>query len=134
MNKKQYEEAILRIEQLELYENVLNNFKQGIINKSERVNLPGMLYGLKDYEKEFIEKWQAKTGNLAYHVMRDDTEIGEMYSILYVSKYEDEWDADRNDLQNETAIAYCGIGLDSTYFEYGCIGVRQVNGGLQRIW
>ena len=134
MNKKQYEEAILRIEQLGLWENVLENFKQGNINKSETVNLPGMIYGLKDYERELVENWQAETGNLAYHVIREDTSMGEMYSILYVSKYEDEWDSDRQDLLNETAIAYCGLGLDRTYFEYGYIGVKPVNGGLQRLW
>ena len=57
-----------------------------------------------------------------------------MYSILYISKYEDEWVIDDEDLEDGTAIAYCGIGLDDTFFEHGTIGIHPVNGGLKRIW
>lgn len=134
MIKKQYEEAIKRMKKLNFIENAINDFERGVLNKSERVVFPGILYWLNDEEKEFIKRWQKETGNLAYHVIKDNTEMGTMYSILYVSKYEEEWNQDIEDLENELAIAYCGIGLDEMYFEYGSIGVRPANGGLQRIW
>lgn len=134
LKKEQMNEAIKRMKKIGFIENVLNDFRKGVINKSEHVGFPGILYWLDDTEKEFIKDWENKTGNLVYHVIKDNTEFGIMYSFLYISKYEEEWEMDIMDLGEERAVAYCGIGLDDSYYEYGAIGILPVNGGLQRNW
>lgn len=55
MIKKQYEEAIKRMKKLNFIENAINDFERGVLNKSERVVFPGILYWLNDEEKEFIK-------------------------------------------------------------------------------
>lgn len=131
----QKQEAIERIKVLKLHGNVLKDFKEDVVNRSEFSGFPGILFWLDDEEKKFIEQWQKDSGNLAYHVIKTNTEFGLMYSVLYVSKYEKEWEIDRDDLLNGTAVAYCRIGLDEIYGEhgdYGTIGVSPANGGLTR--
>lgn len=129
----QYKEAIERMRKLRLMPVVLEDFNKDIINKSERMGpFLGMLHRLNYKEKEFVRKWEEKSGNLAYHVIKDITEMGVMRSILYVSKHKDEWEADRSDLDEGRAIAYGLIGFDEMYGEYGSIGVMPANGGLKR--
>lgn len=134
MIKKQYLEAERRIKQLGLHENVMKDFEKGVLNKSETTIFPGVLYWLDDEEKDFINKWAKKSGNLPYHIIKQNTDFGPMMSVLYVSKHEDEWEIDRIDLWQEQALAYCIIGFNEMYGEYGSIGVRPANGGLKRTW
>lgn len=128
----QKQEAVKRIKMLKFHENVLKEFQEDVLNKSEFAGFHGVLFWLDDKEKEFIKKWEKKSDNLAYHIIKQNTEFGIMMSILYVSKHEEEWQMDLEDLENENAIAYCIIGTDETYGEYGSIGVRPANGGLTR--
>lgn len=131
----QYKEAVSRIRKMKFAPNVLKDFREGVINKSERMGpFCGILYWLDEEEKDFVKKWEEKSGNLAYHMIKDATEMGTMRSILYVSKYKEEWEMDNNDLDENTALAYAIIGLDEIYGEYGSIGICKSNGGLQRTW
>lgn len=132
MKENQMKEAIKRIKALDFIENVLKDFKEGTVNKSERTGFPGILYWIDDEEKEMVKSWEDETGNLVYHVVKDNTKFGTMYSFLYISKYEDEWESDNIDLTKGMAIAFCLIGTDLDYGEYGSIGVRPINGGLER--
>lgn len=134
MKTKQHNEAIKRMKKLKFHKDVLTEFEKGIIHKSETLHFSGVLFWLDDNEKQFINNWQKETGNLAYHVIKANTEIGIMYSILYVSKHEDEWVMDKEDILEGVALAYCGIGLDNDFFEYGSIGISPTIGGLRRTW
>ena len=56
MKEKQFIEAIKRIKMLKFHENVLKDFKEGVLNKSERAGFAGILYWLDENEKNFVKK------------------------------------------------------------------------------
>ena len=133
------EEALKRMEKLKLHKNVLEDFKNGVLNKSERQNaiFNGILYHLdKEEEKDVIQKikeFEEKYGGIVYHVIMTRTTMGLMYSCLYVSKHEDEWQMDNGDLEQGYCYAYVYNKDCPDCSEIGSIGINPVNGGLERI-
>ena len=131
LSKKQREEAERRIKLLDFHPNIQKEFDDGTLNKSEG---EGILFWLTDKEKEKIKMWEEETGNLVYHIIESNTEFGRLLSLFYISKHEDEWERDREDLMEKQALVYV-INLDYDFnSEYGTIGFKEVNGGLKRIW
>lgn len=127
--EKQKEEAVKRMKFLELNEKAIEEFEEGKLNKSELV---GFLYWLDEEEEKMVRKWEEETGNLAYHLILSNTSFGRLLTVLYVSKYEEEWESDHEDLKHEVAIAYV-FNLDTPMFsEYGRIGFKKNIGGLIR--
>lgn len=130
MKAKQRTEALKRMELLKLHENVIDDFKEiSLLNQSE---LGGILYWVEGEMEKKIREWEEKTGNLVYHVIHDYTEFGELLSLLYVSTYEDEWETDREDIQDGYALAYVMNLTDDWCSEYGSIGIRPQWGGVVR--
>ena len=130
MKAKQRTEALKRMELLKLHENVIDDFKEiSLLNQSE---LGGILYWVEGEMEKKIREWEEKTGNLVYHVIHDYTEFGELLSLLYVSQYEDEWETDREDIQDGYALAYVMNLTDDWCSEYGSIGIRPQWGGVVR--
>ena len=130
MKAKQRTEALKRMELLKLHENVIDDFKEiALLNQSE---LGGILYWVEGEMEKKIREWEEKTGNLVYHVIHDYTEFGELLSLLYVSQYEEEWETDREDIQDGYALAYVMNLTDDWCSEYGSIGIRPQWGGVVR--
>ena len=130
MKAKQRTEALKRMKLLKLHENVIDDFKEiALLNQSE---LGGILYWVEGEMEKKIREWEEKTGNLVYHVIHDYTEFGELLSLLYVSTYEDEWETDREDIQDGYALAYVMNLTDDWCSEYGSIGIRPQWGGVVR--
>ena len=130
MKAKQRTEALKRMELLKLHENVIDDFKEiALLNQSEP---GGILYWVEGEMEKKIREWEEKTGNLVYHVIHDYTEFGELLSLLYVSQYEDEWETDREDIQDGYALAYVMNLTDDWCSEYGSIGIRPQWGGVVR--
>ena len=130
MKAKQRTEALKRMELLKLHENVIDDFKEiSLLNQSEQ---GGVLYWVEGEMEKKIREWEEKTGNLVYHVIHDYTEFGELLSLLYVSTYEDEWETDREDIQDGYALAYVMNLTDDWCSEYGSIGIRPQWGGVVR--
>lgn len=124
-------EALLRMKNLKLHENVINEFKEtGKINLSEN---GGILYWLNDDENKMVRDWEKETGNMVYHVIKNNMEFGLCYSFLYVSPYTDEWLNDDEDLKEGYPIVYVKNVTDNTCSEYGSIGIEPNIGGLKRI-
>ena len=130
MKAKQRTEALKRMELLKLHENVIDDFKEiALLNQSEH---GGILYWVEGEMEKKIREWEEKTGNLVYHVIHDYTEFGELLSLLYVSTYEEEWETDREDIQDGYALAYVMNLTDDWCSEYGSIGIRPQWGGVVR--
>ena len=128
--EKQKNEAINRMKTLELYENVIKEFQEeNKLNLSESI---GVLYWLKEEEKELVKEFENENGGLVYHLIRSLTDFGELYSIFYVSKYEEEWDMDLEDLKNNIAFVYVKNLNDELSSEFGSIGFKKSIGGLVR--
>ena len=79
-----------------------------------------------------ISEFEKEHGGLVYLVIRTNTTIGTLYSLMYVSKTEEEWDMDRDDLPD-----YCFVyvkNIDDDYCsEFGMIQIKKQFGGLVRV-
>lgn len=123
-------EAIERMKMLKLHPNVIKDFKNGIINKSEAMF--GSLYWLSDNEMKMIHEWEEEHDCLVYHVILSRTEFGVLMDFLYVGDDEEEWEYDRQDIECKTIFSYCKNLSYDWCSESGYIGIASVNGGLVR--
>ncbi len=67
-----------------------------------------------------------------YHVVYKNTDFGEMYNLLYVSNYKEEWENDRKDIENNMCYAYAYNATYPEDSEMGIIGIELNNGVLRR--
>ena len=125
-------EAIKRMKVLDLYKPYINLFEQ-----ADEVFLSEMTGGVYEFSnntelvakvKEFEEEHNA----LVYHVIHTLTQFGELYSFLYVSDYEEEWEMDNADIEDGYALAYVWNKDDEWCSEFGSIGVLGKFGGIVR--
>lgn len=144
MNREtQKEEAVKRLEILKskgLMPCVKRAFdtKKQTIYYSEFNGLGGALYffnetgGAKQEWIDLVKKFEEDYGALVYHITHEYTSFGELLDLFFVSKYEEEWNYDRNDLYNGYSYAYV-INLSEPLFsEFGTIGYKTFGGGLIR--
>ncbi|MBE6120923.1 MAG: hypothetical protein E7189_10925 [Erysipelotrichaceae bacterium] len=136
LKELQKHEAIIRMKHLNLLDKVIKDFNENqIVYYSERQNhlLQAVLYSVSGNQEleQKIQKFEESYDSLVYHVQLLHTEFGDMYSFLYVSKYQDEWKLDGNDLQKNQCYSFVWNG---DIEEFGLIGFQKVKGGVVRIW
>lgn len=123
------EEAIKRMEMVNLDRRCINAFKSGNVWKSEAM---GSLFELNEKEKEMVKEFEDEYKGLVYHIIYSETEFGTLYAMLYVSNHPEEWEMDNEDLKEGYPIAYVENISDPYSSEFGSIGIRPANGGLVR--
>lgn len=144
LRQLQKTEAIKRLELLKLLPNVITDFKNNdTVYYSERQNkiFDGILYWIsnnEDYErlvKEFEENYDA----LVYHAQLTRFSYGLCLSMLFVSKYQEEWKMEREAITNPydgviDTYAYVANLNEPDFSEIGRIGIIRKNGGLSRVY
>lgn len=126
-------EAINRMKVLGLFYPCIKSFE--IRDEVQQSEITGGLYEFSGDEelnakiKEFEEEHNA----LVYHVIHTYTQFGELYSFLFVSDYEEEWEMDNEDVKDGYAIAYVWNKSDDWMSEMGSIVVKEKFGGLVRV-
>lgn len=129
LKQKQMAEAIKRMKALGLYPAVIKEFEEdGKLNLSE---YNGILFHLNDDEKEMIKTWE-QDECLVYHVIKSKTSFGLLYSLLYVSDTEEEWEMDFEDIKEYCPFVYVVNKTVPEYSEFGSITILPKNGGLVR--
>jgi hypothetical protein len=132
--EKQKKEAIARMKLLRIIPDAIEQFRKGdVVMKSEAPF--GALYWLSDDEKEMVSEFEKKFDAKVYMVVRANTSMGLMDSLLYVGKDEDEWIYDRDDLEYEGdkyPMSYTVNHEDDWCSEFGRVGVKPMFGGLIR--
>lgn len=125
-------EAVKRMEFLHIHPAAIESFeKDNVVNAS----FLSALYYLTDKQKERVKQFEEESGGLVYHVIQNFyEEIGELLSFLYVSKYDEEWERDMEDLDEMTPVVYVANVTDEICSEYGCIKIKPYGGGLLRIY
>lgn len=128
--KKQ--EAIQRMKALKIFSQTIRQFQfDDMVSYSEPPL--GANYWLDEDQKKIVKGFEEEHNALVYFVIRSYTELGKLDTLLYVSDYEEEWEMDREDIQNGYALAYV-YNYDVPYFsELGSIAVQERFGGLVRI-
>ena len=140
LREAQKVEALKRLKKLDVHPNVIEDFKNGTLNRSE---FGGILYWLNDDEKEIVDQFEEKTNCLVYHVIKNPTEFGELLTLLYVSEYEEEWEQEMADLSEPcefadgqkgyVVMAYVKNLDDDMCSEFGSVGIMSNYGGVKRI-
>jgi len=126
------EEAVKRMEMLHISKNVIKEFKEdNLLNLSEN---GGYLYWLNEDEKALVKKFEAKFDGVVYHVIHDFTNFGELYSMLYVSDWKEEWASDRRDLKDGIVCVYAANVTNEFCSDMGSISIRPRIGGLERLY
>ena len=125
------QEALKRMKKLNFHPNVLSDFNEGTINKSELI---GILYWLNDEEIKKVREFEAENESIVYHVIHQFTNIGELYSFLYVKLDDEEWEMDNDGLKQREVLAYVWNKTAPEFSEFGYIGIRSQVGGLVRTW
>ena len=124
------EEAIKRLKALKVHPKVLKDFEEeGKLNKSE---LCGILFWLDDSEKKMVFEFEEEHDAVVYYVIHQYTNIGELYSLLYVSFDDEEWKLDMADLEAGRALAYVINKTAPDCSEFGSIGIKLGIGGSIR--
>ncbi|MDE7204513.1 MAG: hypothetical protein K2O91_22040 [Lachnospiraceae bacterium] len=110
MRNKMVDEAVKRMSILGLFdlaragrESIIQMFKEEgkvFVSKPGMGNRVGVLHPLNVAEQKLVDEFEAQYGALVYHVIRNCYDFGVCYSFLYVSKDEDDWNMDRNDIQD----------------------------------
>lgn len=123
-------EAVSRLKMWRVLPVVIDDFLNGTLNKSED---DGILFYLNDEEIKLVREFEEKSGSLVYHCVLSNTGIGQMLSLLYVSKYKDEWSDDNADI---TEAGYTIARVENLTHpelsELGGIILKPLNGGLIR--
>jgi hypothetical protein len=77
-----------------------------------------------------IYEFEEEHNCLVYSAYVQESWAGTLINILFVSPYEEDWDGDRNDLENKRPIGYC-INLENPdCSEFGTIFVKKYNDGF----
>ena len=127
---KQKQEAIERMKMLKIYSQAIKEFeKENVINVSEH---GGILFWLDDEQQAMVKRFEEKYNAVVYHVIHNYTEFGELYSLLYVSQHENEWDYDKDDIKHNIALCYVVNKNEENFSEFGSIGIRPQFGGVIR--
>ena len=132
MNKKErFDEAIKRMKLLKLDNSCIEAFAKGKVWESEGF---GALYEVNEEEQKIIDKFEVShEGCLVYHMIHNVYEFGECYSILYVSSDKEEWQQDKDDIEDGYVFAYVENIDDDWCSEFGSIAIKPSIGGLVRI-
>ena len=138
----QKKEAIERLkilhEKYELLENVITEFeKEDTLYYSEYKNkvFSAVLYWVSNREDltELVKKVEKEKGILVYHAILTPTIYGAFFSMLYVSKNQEEWENDKIELKESLPVAYCTNLSDSKMAEFGDIQIAGAMGGIRQI-
>ena len=133
MRMAQKNEAIERMKILKLHPNAVREFvDEGKLNCSE--NGMGALFWLSDEDAKYVRAMEEKTDCLVYHVVKSVTQFGTLLTMLYVSKDEEEWERDKEELKSEGYACAYVENLDDEYCsEFGGVIVQPIFGGVRRI-
>ena len=126
------EEAIKRMKALGIFSETIKQFRRGLVSYSEPPL--GSNYWLDEDQKKIVKGFEEEYNTLVYFVIRSYTELGKLDALLYVSDHsEDEWEMDREDIQDGYVVAYV-YNYDVPYFsEVGSIQIAPRFGGLVRV-
>lgn len=80
---------------------------------------------VKDFEKEW--------NGIVYHVVYTNTSFGKMLSLLYASKYPDDWKNDKDCMHMGMAHGYVKNLDNDNFSESGYIHFRRMGDGIIRI-
>lgn len=77
-----------------------------------------LIKAINEFEKEY--------NAYVYHIVYSNTNIGQLYTMLYVSSHEEEWGSDRADIKEKQLYAYVWNRTDNCCSEIGLVGIEKI--------
>lgn len=132
--EKKKNEAVKRLQMMDYFGLSVAEF---IKNNFVMINEPPMgAHYFTHYDVRLqteIERFEHENNALVYAVIRSFTSIGDMDSLLFVSNYPEEWEYEREEIENGIALAYVINWTYPEFSEIGSIAFRKtLAGGLLR--
>lgn len=127
-------EAVARMKKLGIFPETIRQFaNDGLVSQS----LPpvGACFWIEGEQLERVREFEKKYNALVYHVIHSFSNIGELENYLYVSDYPEEWEQDREDIEQKQQFCYV-FNHDAPHCsEFGTIGIELTPAaGLCRTW
>lgn len=130
----QKEVALSAMKSLDIYKPYIKEFeKNGTVTLFEGF---GGYYIGEDNEPELLRKIRAfekENECIVYAVTHTITEFGELYELLCISKYEEEWESILNCIKQGYVFSYVWNKDDDYCSEFGDIVVKSFGGGIARV-
>jgi len=122
-------EAYRRMTELQLSSNGIQEFmKEDVLN----ISSGGRLIHLDDEQTAIVQRFEEKYDVLVYHVIQNDTYLGTMLTLLFVSDQPGDWEQDRAYVKARNPFTYV-INLDyETQSEFGSVKVETHAGVMVR--
>ena len=131
--EKQKTEAIERMKIMKLLPKIIKEFeKDNTVHYSEGIGILYWISNKPEWEKH-IKQLESKWNILVYHAELSYLEFGTCLTLFCVSSHKEEWEDDREDLQDGYACCYVWNIDDDMCSEFGSIQFRPMNGGVKRI-
>ena len=127
------DEAIKRMKALDLFGPYIRAFKD-----KDQIFMSEMTGGVYEFSENIelvkaVKEFEAEHNALVYHVIHTLTQFGELYTFLYVSDYEEEYELDNADIKAGYALAYVWNKDCEWCSEFGSVGVKGLFGGIVRV-
>lgn len=137
IKETQRQECIRRLEMLtkkyDLCKNILKEFKKdNTIYYSEN----GFLYWLSNKQEyvDIIKNFEKKYGAMVYFTILSHTDFGDILNIFYVSKEQEEWYMDIDNIRNSNySMVYAENLSEPIFSEFGTIIIAEKFGSLERV-
>lgn len=122
-------EAYRRMTELQLNINGIQEFmKEDILN----ISSGGSLMHLDDEQTAIVQRFEEKYDVLVYHVIQNDTYLGTLLTLLFVSDQPGEWEQDRAYIKARNPLTYVINLDDETQSEFGSVKVETHAGVMVR--
>ena len=123
-------EAYLRMVELQLNINGIQEFME---HDHLNVSSNGSLILLDEEQTKKVQKFEEAHDVLVYHVIQNDTCLGTMLTLLFVSDQPGEWEQDRAYVKTRNPFAYVINLDDDTQSEFGSVQVETHAGVIVRM-
>ena len=127
-------EAVARMKKWGIFGETIKQFEKDDLVSESRPPV-GACFWLDAEQKKRVEQFEREHDALVYHVIHSFTNIGELENYLYVGDYEEEWEMDREAIEDKQQLVYVLNHSMPDCSEFGSIGIEPTPAaGLRRTW
>lgn len=104
LREKQKQEAIERLKLMGIHEDVWKQFEE---SNTVMLCRSGQHFPLTEEEENEVRLFELEYDTTVYLAVRWVTVFGTLDALLFVGKYEEEWEMEQADIRNGYAMSYC---------------------------
>ena len=120
-------EAKKRMKKMGILNEAIRQLDEGYVNVS--YGRWGALFWADDEVQKKIEEVEKRYDSVVYLVLHNNTEMGELYAMLMVTPYKEDWKYDDENINDGIAYAYVWNKSIEEFSESGSIGFKKVPSG-----